>query len=73
MCPPGLASASTACINESATRQMSPDQRHVQGSHADEMRRLKAELKGVTEERDMLKNGHRACRTSLRREKHVQT
>lgn len=36
-------------------RQMSPDQRQAQGSQADEMRRLKAELKRVTEERDILK------------------
>ena len=35
--------------------QMSPNQRQVQGSQADEMRRLKAELKRVTEERDILK------------------
>ena len=36
-------------------RQMSPDQRQAQGSQADEMRRLQAELKRVTEERDSLK------------------
>lgn len=38
-------------------RQMSPDLRRAQGSQADEMRRLRAELKRVTEERDILKNG----------------
>ena len=37
-------------------KQMSPDQRQAQGTQADEMRRLKAELKRVTEERDILKN-----------------
>ncbi len=37
-------------------KQMSPDQRQAQCSQADEMRRLKAELKRVTEERDILKN-----------------
>ena len=36
-------------------KQMSPDQRQAQCSQADEMRRLKAELKRVTEERDILK------------------
>ena len=36
-------------------KQMSPDQRQAQGTQADEMRRLKAELKRVTEERDILK------------------
>lgn len=36
-------------------RRMSPDQRQAQDSQADEMRRLKAELKRVTEERDILK------------------
>ena len=36
-------------------KQVSPDQRQAQGSQADEMRRLKAELKRVTEERDILK------------------
>ena len=36
-------------------RQMSPDQRQAQGLQADEIRRLKAELKRVTEERDILK------------------
>lgn len=35
--------------------RMSPDQRQAQDSQADEMRRLKAELKRVTEERDILK------------------
>jgi transposase len=34
---------------------MSPVQRQAQGSLADEMRRLKAELERVTEERDILK------------------
>ena len=37
------------------SRQMSPDQRQAQGSQADEVHRLKAELKRVTEERDILK------------------
>lgn len=36
-------------------QQMSPEQRQAQGSQADEMCRLKAELKRVTEERDILK------------------
>ncbi|SOO24181.1 hypothetical protein XFF6991_320180 [Xanthomonas phaseoli pv. phaseoli] len=40
MCRLGLASASTACIN---------------GSRPSKLRRLKAELKRVTEERDILK------------------
>jgi transposase len=35
--------------------QMPPGQRQAQGSQADELRRLKAELKRVTEERDILK------------------
>ena len=39
-------------------------ERQVQGSQSDELRRLKAELKRVTEERDILKNGHRTLRTA---------
>ena len=36
-------------------RQMSPGQRQEQLSQSEELRRLKAELKRVTEERDILK------------------
>ena len=38
--------------------------RQAQVSQTEELRRLKAELKRVTEERDILKNGHRTCRTA---------
>lgn len=44
--------------------QMSPNQRQAQGSQADEMRRLKAELKRVTEERDILKRPQRTLPSS---------
>ena len=37
-------------------------ERQAQASQTEELRRLKAELKRVTEERDILKNGHRTCR-----------
>lgn len=45
-------------------KQMSPDQRQAQGSQADEMRRLKAELKRVTEERTSQKRPQRTLPSS---------
>lgn len=45
-------------------QQMSPDQRQAQGSQADEMRRLKSELKQVTEERGILKSPQRTLPSS---------
>jgi transposase len=39
-------------------------ERQAQASQAEELRRLKAELKRVTEERDILKNGHRGAAPS---------
>ena len=39
-------------------------ERQAQGSQAEELRRLKAELRRVTEERDILKNGHRGAAPS---------
>ncbi|TDS68101.1 transposase, partial [Comamonas sp. JUb58] len=46
------------------SHQVPAAERQVQGSQTDELRRLKAELKRVTEERDILKNGHRTRRTA---------
>ena len=45
-------------------RRTPPVERQAQLSQADELRRLKAELKRVTEERDILKNGHRGAAPS---------
>ena len=39
-------------------------ERQAQVSQAEELRRLKAELRRVTEERDILKNGHRGAAPS---------
>ena len=39
-------------------------ERQAQMSQAEELRRLKAELRRVTEERDILKNGHRGAAPS---------
>ena len=41
-----------------------PMQRAQQDSQSDEIKRLKAELRRVTEERDILKNGHRGAAPS---------
>ena len=41
-----------------------PTQRAQQDSQSEEIRRLKAELRRVTEERDILKNGHRGAAPS---------
>ena len=45
-------------------QQIPAAQRLEQVSQSEELRRIKAELKRVTEERDILKNGHRTCRTA---------
>ena len=45
-------------------QQVPAAQRSQQLSQSEELRRLKTELKRVTEERDILKNGHRTCRTA---------
>ena len=45
-------------------QQVPAAQRSHQLSQSEELRRLKTELKRVTEERDILKNGHRTCRTA---------
>ena len=62
----------------------SPEQRQAQSSQAEELRRLKAELRRVTEERDILKRpprtlpsnpgevrGHQRARGSTQRATHV--
>lgn len=45
---------------------MPAPERQAQASQAEELRRLKAELRRVTEERDILKNGRRVLCQAVR-------